>query len=124
MDSVQNRSTQNAAASTTHAPLYLVCLVLSVIISWGIFAQFLLEGNASFGHFFEQAFANPIATLVSSDVLLSAAIFLRFAQLELNRLNMPSNRLALYTLVTFSVGVCGSLSLFLYQRENWLEKSR
>ncbi|MGD1898417.1 MAG: DUF2834 domain-containing protein, partial [Phormidesmis sp.] len=82
------------------------------------------EGNASFGHFFEQAFANQIATLVSSDVLLSAAIFLRFAQLALNRLNMPSNRIALYTLVTFSVGVCGSLSLFLYQRENWLEKSR
>lgn len=100
--------------------LYALCLVFSVVISWGIFSQFLLSGEATIASFFSQAFNNAVSTLLSSDILITAIIFLAFARIELKRLGMPASRLALYALVTCSVGICGSLSLFLYQREQWL----
>ncbi len=121
MDAANRSLTQKL---TQHSQLlkviYLLCTVLSILISWGIFSQFLLAGNASIAAFFQQAFQTPVATLVSSDVLISFIIFIVFAYAELNRLNMPSNRLLLYVIVGSSVGVCCALSLFLYQREAWL----
>lgn len=94
---------------------------LSAVISWIIFFQFLLSPNASIREFFAQAFGTPIATLISSDIVLSYFIILVFASIELKRMGMSASRLLLYTLVTFSVGICGSLPLFLYQRERQLE---
>jgi hypothetical protein len=105
--------------SKHYASIYLVCFLLSVVISWGIFAQFLGLDNASVGLFFQQAFANPAATLVSSDVILSAVILWIFVAIESNRLGMPVSRLWLAIAVTCSVGVCGALSLFLWQRDRW-----
>lgn len=99
---------------------YAICSVLSVIISWGIFSQFLLSGNASIDSFFDQAFSKSVSALLASDVIITAVIFLAFARIELKRLGMPANRLALYALATFCVGICCSLSLFLYQREQWI----
>lgn len=99
---------------------YAICGVLSVVISWGIFSQFLLSGEASISSFFSQAFSTSVSTLLSSDIIITAIIFLAFARIELKRLEMPANCLALYALATCSVGICCSLSLFLYQREQWL----
>ena len=96
---------------------YFICIVVSVVVSWGIFSTFLTSGDAGIASFFAQAFASPVASLVSSDVLLSAVIFLAAARVELKRLNMPAYYFYLYLLATLSVGVCCSLSLFLYQRE-------
>jgi len=104
--------------------LYLGMAIFSLIVSWGIFLQFLLAEGASLGSFFQQAFANPVTTLLASDILISAPILFLFAGVELKRLGMPTNRLALYILGTFSVGVCFSLSLFLYQREAWMARHR
>lgn len=120
MDSLQNKSTTKSSSLST---FYLLCLIVSISVSWGIFLQFLTSDQASFAHFFELALANSVSTLLSSDILLTALIFLLFARKELSRLGMPSNRLAIYFLVTFSVGICASLSLFLYQREVWQNKS-
>ena len=103
----------------TMKTVYLACVVLSVVVSWGIFAQFFLSGGASIAAFFEQCVANPIATLLSSDILLSAAFLLVFINAELKRLGMPRGRIFLYAIATFFVGVCCGLSLFLYQREDW-----
>ena len=116
------RTTAITPASTSY--LYALLILLSVVISWGIFSQFLILEDASLSSFFAQAFATPTASLVSSDVILTAVIFVVFAHIELKRLGMPANRLALYVLITFTVGVCGSLSAFLYQRERWLERDR
>jgi len=114
----------NATVHTnTHANkqlIYLLLIGVSIVVSWGIFAQFLFTDHASVERFFEEAFASPIATLLSSDILLSALIFLIFARIELKRLGMPNRQLVVYTIATFSVGVCCGLSLFLYQRETWL----
>ncbi len=121
MDTANRSLTKKLAPhSQSLKVIYLLCTALSILISWGIFSQFFLAGNASIAAFFQQAFQTPVATLVSSDVLLSLIIFIIFAYAELNRLNMPSNKLLLYVLVGSSVGVCCALSLFLYQREAWL----
>lgn len=117
MQTVLNQTDKRAS---DRSRFYAICSVLSVIISWGIFSQFLLSGDASVDSFFNQAFSTPVSTLLSSDIIITAVIFLAFARIELKRLGMPANRLALYALATCSVGICCSLSLFLYQREQWL----
>lgn len=111
---------QTDKRTSDRSRLYGICIVLSIIILWGIFSQFLLSSDASISSFFSQAFSTSVSTLLSSDIIITAVIFLTFAQIELRRLGMPANRLALYALVTCCVGICGSLSLFLYQREQWL----
>ncbi|MEL6470942.1 MAG: DUF2834 domain-containing protein [Cyanobacteria bacterium J06623_4] len=111
-----------ANRSANYNAIYFICSVVSLVISWSIFAQFLFSGTASVDGFFAEAFATPVATLVSSDVLLSAVIFLIWARVELKRLGMPSSRMVIYAIATFSVGVCFGLSLFLYQREDWLSR--
>lgn len=138
MQKVLSTSSSSALSSSTPSPatpspstlcqlsdkryFYAICGLLSVIISWGIFLPFPLSGDASISLFFAQAFDTSVSTLISSDVLITAFIFLAFARYELKRLGMPASRLALYALITCSVGICGSLSLFLYQREVWLNR--
>ena len=111
-------------ATSSLANFYLFCFIVSVVVSWGIASQFFLWENASLTTFFQTAFANAVSTLISSDILLSALIFLFFAYKELKRLGMPVNRLALYLLLTCSIGICASLSMFLYQRERWITRSQ
>ena len=119
---MQTVSSQTTRLNTDKSWFYALCTVFSVVISWGILSSFALSGDASVGSFFAQAFDTSIATLLSSDVIITAIIFLAFARVELKRLGMPASRLALYALATFSVGVCCSLSLFLYQRERWINR--
>jgi hypothetical protein len=114
-----NVTTQSRPASFALSKLYLVLAIFSLLISWGIFSQFLLSDGASIA-----AFASPTATLISSDILITAPIFWIFAYQELKRLGMPVNWLALYGVATSSVGICFALSLFLYQREVWLQRDQ
>lgn len=99
---------------------YAICSLLSLITSWGIFSQFLLSGDASIDSFFNEALSTTVSILLSSDIIITSIIFLAFTRIELKRLGMPANRIALYALATYCVGICCSLSLFLYQREQWL----
>ena len=117
MQTVLNQANRSASYRSR---FYAASIVLSVVISWAIFLQFLLSGDASIGSFFNQAFSTSVSTLLSSDIIITALIFLASARIELRRLGMPANRLALYILTTCCVGICCSLALFLYQREQWL----
>lgn len=117
-----NLITQRRAQFFSLQRLYLVLAVFSLVASWGIFLQFLLSSEASIAVFFQQALASPVSVLVSSDVIISAMIFLTFAYAELKRLGMSPIRLAVYFIATCSIGVCFSLALFLYQRESWLSR--
>ncbi len=117
-------TTQQRNSSNGLSMLYLVFVILSLLVSWGIFSEFLFSSDASISAFFQQAFATPISTLISSDILISAPIFWVFAYKELKRLGMPLNWLALYIVGTSSVGICFALSLFLYQREVWLQRAQ
>ncbi|MBE9028943.1 DUF2834 domain-containing protein [filamentous cyanobacterium LEGE 11480] len=105
--------------SRSYQTLYLIFAILSFVISWGIFLQFLLSGDASIGAFFRQCFGTHIASLLSSDILISFVILITFTAIELKRLDQPNYWIALYIAATWSVGICFALSLFLYQRETW-----
>ena len=99
--------------------LYLGFAILSAVVSWGIFLQFLFSGDASINAFFQQSFATAISGIWTSDTLISALIFFIFARVELTRLSAPKGWWVIYVITAFSVGLCFSLSLFLYQRETW-----
>lgn len=99
--------------------LYLGFMVLSAVVAWAIFLQFLFSGSASIDAFFQQTFATAISSLWASDVLVSALIFFTFSRIELKRLGAPTGWWVVYFVASFSIGLCFSISLFLYQRETW-----
>lgn len=123
MDLVQSGSQPLERASNRRKSLlqylYLILMILSAVISWAFFLQFLFSGEASINAFFQQSFATAISDLWASDVLISALIFFIFARVELKRLGVPTSWWAIYVIAAFSVGLCFALSLFLYQRETW-----
>lgn len=119
----QSLKTHNAQSSKTKS-LYLSLTVLSLVISWGIFSQFLFSGEASISLFFQQLFETHVAALETSDVLLCALIFFAFAYIELKRLGVSISRMTLYAAAFLCVGTCFALALFLYHRESWLEDSQ
>lgn len=104
--------------------LYLGFMVFSAVIAWAIFLQFLFSGSASVDAFFQQTFATAISGLWVSDVLISALIFFTFSRIELKRLGAPAGWWIIYFVASFSIGLCFSISLFLYQRETWLMRAQ
>jgi Terpene cyclase DEP1 len=120
---MMNSTTQPHKPSLGVSSLYLLFVILSLVVSWGIFAQFLVPGDATIVSFFQQALATPVARLVSSDIIISALVFFVFAYRELRRLGAPRYWLVVYIVTTSSVGVCFALSLFLFQREVWMKRS-
>jgi hypothetical protein len=71
--------------------------------------------------FLQRAFANNIATALTTDLLISAMTFFSFAWIELKRLGVSRLWLVVYIGLTFGVGLSCSLPFFLYRREQILE---
>jgi Terpene cyclase DEP1 len=112
--------------STTHLfnlkTLYLLLAIAGTIAPW----FWLLKEPAALmspSLFFHLTFANNIATAWASDLIISVSIFLIFVSVELKCLG--SNRLwiLLYVGLTFGIGLCCSLPLFLYRRELIIERN-
>lgn len=112
-------------ASTTRSskfvkPLYLLLTVTGAIAPWFWLLQeptTLLSPTL----FLQRAFANNIATALTTDLLISVTTFLGFAWLELKRLGVSRLWLVVYVGLTFGVGLSCSLPFFLYRREQILE---
>jgi Terpene cyclase DEP1 len=112
--------------STTHSSnslktLYLLLAIVGAIAPW----FWLLQDPAALLSptlFFQRTFANNIATAWASDLLISASIFFTFISIELKRLGSSRLWVLLYIGLTFGIGLCCSLPLFLYRRELILEK--
>lgn len=73
--------------------------------------------------FLQHTFANQIATAWASDLLISAIVFFTFAALELKRLSSARLWILLYVGLTFCIGLSCALPLFLYRREQILERN-
>jgi Terpene cyclase DEP1 len=73
--------------------------------------------------FFQRAFANNITTALTSDLIISALAFFYFASIELKRLRVSRLWIVVYIGLTFGVGLSCSLPLFLYRREQHLERN-
>lgn len=108
-------------ASTTHSskfvkPLYLLLTITGSIAPW---LWLLQEPTALLSPmlFLQQAFANNIATALTTDLLISAMTFFGCAWVELKRLGVSRLWLVVYIGLTFGVGLSCSLPFFLYRRE-------
>jgi hypothetical protein len=103
-------------------PLYLLLTIAGSITPWFWLLQ---EPSALLSPtlFLQHAFANNIATALTTDLLISAIAFFCFVWIELKRLNTSRSWLILYIGLTFGVGLSCSLPLFLYRREYLLERN-
>ena len=112
--------------STTHAfnsmkSLYLLLTIAGSIVPWFWLLQ---DPSALLSPtlFLERAFANTIATALTTDLLISAIVFFCFVWIELKRLNISRLWIILYIGLTFGVGLSCSLPFFLYHREQLLHE--
>ena len=94
---------------------YLALALAGAILPYVIFVPWLAAHGLAPGLFFAQLFATAPATIFAADVLFAALVFVIFALAEGRRLGMT--RLWLYPLVTFTIGLCCALPLFLALRE-------
>jgi hypothetical protein len=103
-------------------PLYLVFTIVGTVVPW----YWLLQDPTALlspSLFLQKTFANNISTTWANDLVISAIVFFCFAWTELKRLRVSRLWLILYVGLTFGVGLCCSLSLFLYHREQRLERN-
>jgi hypothetical protein len=101
--------------------LYLLLTIVGSIVPW----YWLLQDPAVLFSpmlFLERSFANHVATMWATDVIVSALAFFCFASIELKRLGSSPRWLLLYVGLTFGVGVSCALPLFLYRREQLLSR--
>jgi apolipoprotein N-acyltransferase len=103
-------------------PLYLLLAIAGAIAPWFWLLQ---DPTAILSPtlFFQQAFANNVATAISSDILISATTFFCWAGVELKRLSSAPVWVLLYIGLTFGIGLSCALPLFLYRRELILERN-
>lgn len=116
------KSTNISTTHTSISPrsLYLLLTIAGSIAPW----FWLLQDPSSLlspALFLHHAFANPIATALTIDLLISAIAFFYFVWIELKRLNRSRSWLILYVGLTVGVGLSCSLPFFLYRREQLLE---
>lgn len=103
--------------------LYLLFAIAGTIAPW----FWLLQDPSALlspALFLQRAFANHIATALTTDLLISAIAFFCFAWVELKRLSTSRSWLILYISLTFGVGLSCSLPFFLYRRAQLLERDR
>jgi membrane associated rhomboid family serine protease len=103
-------------------PLYLLLTVVGSIVPW----FWLLQDPTAIVSptlFLQRVFANNVAAADISDLLISAIAFFCFATIELKRLGSSRLEILLYVGLTFGVGVSCGLPLFLYRREQLLERN-
>lgn len=103
-------------------PLYLLLAIEGSIAPWFWLLQdptALLSPTL----FLQAAFANNIASALTTDLLISAIAFFCFTWIELKRLGVSRLWVLVYIGLTFGVGLSCSLPFFLYRREQILERN-
>ncbi len=100
---------------------YLVLCILGAVLPYSQFVPWLAEHGVNGRLFVQQLFATRISTLFALDVIVSAAVVLRFIRAESSRLRIAHVWLAIPA--TLLVGVSLGLPLFLYLRELQLERT-
>ena len=102
--------------------VYLLLTVLGSILPW---LWILQDPTALFSLtlFLQKASANNIASDLGTDLLISSDAFLCFLFIELKRLEASRLWMLLYIGLAFGVGLSCALPLFLYHREQILERN-
>ncbi|MBN2250610.1 MAG: DUF2834 domain-containing protein [Candidatus Altiarchaeota archaeon] len=100
--------------------VYLILCFLAVVLTYSRLIPYLLEGNASVEDFFKPFYADYITQFYMADLLVTAVACMAFMLYEANRIKMPKVWIPIAS--TFLVGISLGLPLFLYMREDLLEK--
>ena len=101
--------------------VYLVFCILGIVLPYSQFVPWVLaQHGVPMGLFFRELFANRIGGFFGMDVLVSAVVLIFFLRREGKRLGV--RHLWLPIVGTLVVGVSLGLPLFLYLREDALEK--
>jgi Protein of unknown function (DUF2834). len=101
--------------------LYLLLTIIGAIAPWSFLLKFFLQNGLDLDLFFQNAFANHVASAVAIDLLICADVFFCFSFIELKRLGLSRRWLFVYVVATFGIGLSCALPLFLYWRERSLE---
>ena len=101
--------------------LYLLFCVAGTVLPYSQFVPFLREHGLDFGLFFEQLFSNRIGAFFGWDVIVSAMVLWTFVVIEGRRSGVK--HLWAPIVASLTVGVSLGLPLFLYLREERLERS-
>lgn len=101
--------------------LYLLLCLAGTILPYWWFVPFLREHGLDLRLFVEQLFATQISGFFAMDVVVSSLVLLVFVLTEGRRLGIK--RLWLPLAANLAVGVSLGLPLFLYMREQRLEKA-
>ena len=102
--------------------IYLLLTVVGSVLPW----LWILQDPTqlfSLTLFLQKAFANNIASDITTDLLISAIAFFGFSFIELKRLGSSQLWMLLYVGLTFGVGLSCALPFFLYSREQILEQN-
>lgn len=101
--------------------IYLIGAIIGIVLPYFFLIQFLMEYGFDLPIFFQQMFANPIASMFAVALLITSFVFWLFLFAEGRRLDM--GYLWLYVLLNLFVGLSLAFPLFLYFREGALESS-
>lgn len=104
------------------ARVYYALAAVGAIFPYALFLPWLQKHGFAPGLFIEQLFATVPATIFATDVLYAAVIFVLFVNAEGRRLGL--RHLWVAPVVTFTVGLCCALPLFLAQREQALARGQ
>ena len=99
---------------------YLFLAVIGLIVPYYFLISFLITHGLDGRLFLKQLFGTPISTFFAADLLLSCVVFAIYSGREVNRHSMKHTWIC--TLALFTVGLSCALPLFLYLREQYLEK--
>jgi hypothetical protein len=101
--------------------LYLVLCLLGTIFPYSQFIRFLRDHGLNLQLFCQQLFSNPIGGFFGWDVIVSTVVLWTFAFFEGRRVGVKHVWAPIVASLT--VGVSLGLPLFLYLREERLERS-
>ena len=99
---------------------YALLCVAGVLLPYWQFVPWLLQHGLNFPLFFRDLFANHISGFFGLDVIVSAIVLIRFIRAENSRLHVGKWWTPI--LAVLLVGVSLGLPLFLYMREQALER--
>jgi hypothetical protein len=95
--------------------VYLLIAILGTFIPLYQFWEFIGMYGFNLGLFFEQMFANDIASFFAWDVIISTIALIIFILVEGSRLKMKNTWV--YILLNVLIGVSLALPAFLYMRQ-------
>lgn len=101
--------------------IYLFIAILGIIAPYYFIYQYYLNYGMDFSKMLELIFSNSASSFIAADLAVSGLVFLIFMTREAKRVGMPYWP---YYLAVISVGVSFAFPLFMYFREDKVNRAK